>query len=156
MSEVIEAPSTKREVILNPQDIGLSQHRRQDWVAVAKEGTAVDDLLKPVYWSHMAARLQPFDRVEVRDEGGRWVVELMVLRAERNWASVTLLFHHDLPKLRASSDVDTIDDYDVEWGGPHDKWRVTRKSDKHKMQTKFASQEEGLAWLRQFEATQRR
>lgn len=146
----------KREVILDPLNIGLAQHRRQDWVAVAKEGTTTDDLLKPVYWSHMAARFQPFDRVEVREETGEWVAELMVLRAERNWASVSLLKVHDLTKLRQSADAHDASAYEAKWKGPVKKWAVIRKSDSEVVHDGEASQEQALAWLRQYEATMRR
>lgn len=160
MSETQETPvvsgAPKREVILNPEDIGLAQHRRQDFVCIAHEGVTVEDTLKPVFWSHYAARFQPFDRIEVREETGAWVAELMVMRAERNWASVALLNVHDLDKLRTSADTHDTSAYEVKWKGPVKKWCVIRKADTQLVHHGADSQEVALAWLRQYEVTMRR
>ena len=81
----------KRVVILNPSRLQGAEYARQDWVVNAEEGTKISDVLDPAYWAHTSAQMKPYDRIEVRLETGEWILELLVLSADRNWARVQVL-----------------------------------------------------------------
>lgn len=149
-----EAVARKREVILTEQNFGFAEARRCDWVCLAAEGTTVDDVLKPLYWSHVAPQLHEYDRIEVREETGSWLLELMVLRCERNWASVMQLQHYAIRAV--DEDAALASNFEAKWGGGHHKWRVIRKSDSEVLHTRCDSQEAALAWISNYEQTQKR
>lgn len=141
MSDVKAEP---RAVFLNPEQMGAREHRRQDFAVNAPAGTTVEDVLNPQYWAHVAAQFEPFARVEVLEESGAWMLDLLVIQAGRNWAQVHLLAKHELaerteamPKAQAHL---------VEWKGPVRKWSVIRISDSQVLQDGFGSKAEAHAW----------
>lgn len=143
MSEVQD--KVARSVILNPQRIGLAESMRQDWVVNANEGTEVSDVLEPAYWSHVAAQMQPYDRVDVRLETGEWLLELIVMSVGRNWAQMHLCAKHDLQPI-----TDTLPGaikHKVEWKGPQRKFAVIRTADSACIHDGFASRDEANAYL---------
>jgi hypothetical protein len=135
----------KRAVILNPQRMELSEQWRQDWVVNAEEGTSVTDVLDPQYWAHMAARMQPYDHIEVRLETGEWLMQLLVLSVGRNYVQVHLLQKYELQA--AESDMPSAQRHRVEWKGPQRKWVVTRISDSQVIQEGLADKAAGGLWL---------
>lgn len=149
MSEVIEKPTAKTVEksarILNPQRMGLAEQLRQDWVVNAEEGTTIAEVLDPQYWAHMAAQMQPYDRVDVRLETGEWMLELLVVTPGRNWAQVHLLHHHEL--ATRSETLPAAVKHKVEWKGPQRKHVVIRLSDDQPIQENFATKAEANAWL---------
>jgi hypothetical protein len=153
MSEVIEKAQAKqddkRAVFLDPQRMGLAEHGRQDWVVNAAAGTSVQDVLNPQYWAHMAAQMQPYDRIDVRLETGEWMLELLVGGVGRNWAQVHLLHQHELTKL--ADVMPRAQHHRVEWKGPQRKWAVIRLSDDEILQDGKVSRAEAQAWLEQHE-----
>jgi hypothetical protein len=146
MSEVLERPKAedKKARQLTPQRIGLAEHRRQDYVVDAEEGTDVSELLDPAYWAHCSAGFQQFDRVEVRMETGEWIAELVVLQAGRNWAQMFLIAKHDLVKAAAAPV--PASKYRVEWKGPARKHVVIRSLDSQVLQEGFTTKVEAEQW----------
>lgn len=122
-----ETKDTKRAVVLDEPRIKLAEFERQAFVANASEGTTVNDVLEPAYWSYVASKLKPYDRIEVRLDTGEWLLELLVLGCDRNWARVHLLHKHELGPVEA--DMPKAKKHRVEWKGPQLKWCVIRNSD---------------------------
>jgi hypothetical protein len=149
MSEVKD--KEKRALILNPQRMGLAEQVRQDWVVNAEQGTSVADVMDPQYWAHMAAHLQPWDRIDVRLETGEWLLELLVINKGRNWAQVHMLAQHDL-ETRAET-MPAAQKHKVEWKGPQHKWCVIRLADSEMIQRELGSKEAANAWLSTYERT---
>ena len=147
-----EAP--KRAVILMPARMSHAEFVRQDWVATAEEGTTVEDVLNPNFWSNMAAQMKPYDRIEVRVDTGEWLLELLVMNTDRNWASVVLLQQHEL--VPDAGDVPVPEAFESIWKGPQHRWCVIRKSDKEMLETKLESKQAGIDWIRRYEQTIRR
>jgi hypothetical protein len=146
------ADDNKRIPILDPQRAHLAQHVRQYWVMDAEEGTKIDDVLDPGYWAHIAPRLSRLDRVTVHLETGEWMLDLLVVDKDRNWAKMHVLHHYDLTK--ASEAVASPEAaFEVKWGGPHYKFRVIRRADKEVLSSGHADAEAGRAWLRAYEQT---
>jgi hypothetical protein len=148
MSAVLQE---KRAVILNPQRMALAEQWRQDWVVNAEEGTSIEDVLDPEYFSHMASQMQQFDRIEVRMETGEWVAELIVKAVGRNWVSCHLIVEHQL-EVVSDAPAATIK-HDVMWRGQHHKWCVKRKSDGEVLQAGMASKDDAETWLKNYEST---
>jgi hypothetical protein len=145
MSEVADKPAVKSERILNPQRMGLAEHLRQQWMVNAEEGTTVEDVLDPQYWSHMAAQLQPYDRIDVLLETGEWLLELLVINRGRNWAQIHLLHKYDLEQR--SETMPAAQKHRIEWKGPQRKHAVIRIADSQVIQDGFSSKLEAGVWL---------
>lgn len=145
MEEVKDKPAAKSQRILNPQRMGLAEHLRQQWMVNAEEGTTVEDVLDPQYWSHMAAQLQPYDRVDVLLETGDWLMELLVINRGRNWAQVHVLHKYDLEQR--SETMPAAQKHRIEWKGPKHKHAVIRLADSQMIQDGFSSREEAGVWL---------
>lgn len=152
MSEVAD---TKRDVQLPPASMGLAEHLRHDWVCIASEGTKIEDVLKPMYWSHVAVKFETFDRIEVREETGAWLLEAVVTRAERNWASVVMLNHYPLDTAEADIDETVGAQHQVKWCGPVNKWCILRKGTGQTIEMKIESKRDALGRLAQYEQTLR-
>jgi len=122
-----------------------AEFSRTLWSVFAEQGTLFEDVTKPAFWAHVAAKLKPLDRIEVFEESGKYWAELMVLSVGRMEARVIVLRKHDLQ----AQEVPTIDlgEYEVSWGGPHRKHRIVRKSDKEVIRDGFGTKEEAQIWL---------
>lgn len=149
MTEVASKPAEKRAVILNPQRHGLREQLRQDWVVNAENGTKIDDVLDPQYWAHVSALMQPYDRIEVLQETGEWMLELLVINTGRNWAQVHVLHKHDLEQ-RAESMPAALK-HKIEWKGPQLKFCVIRIADSEVIQKELASKVAAAEWLAGYE-----
>lgn len=159
MTTETAAPATKpdapkRAVILMPARMSHAEFVRQDWVATAEEGTTIEDVLNPNYWSNMSAQMKPYDRIEVRVDTGEWLLELLVMNTDRNWASVVVLHQHDLQPEDAAADVPN--DFEPKFRGPMHKWCVMRKADKEVLESKLESKLAAEEWIRRYEQTIRR
>ena len=146
------AAPAKRAVVLEPQRMKGAEFERRDWVCTAEEGTTVDDILSPGYWSHLAGQLTPYDRIEMRVDTGEYLLELLVKQTGRNWAQVALLHHHDLV-----GDVKTGEavgeEFEALWKGPLLKWCAIRKSDRQILEQRMATKEAAQAWIATYERT---
>lgn len=153
MSEVLDTPQVaappkpvvKHDLILSPSRMSLAEQWRQDWVVNAEAGTAVEDVMDPQYWSHMAAHMQAYDHIEVRLETGEWVLELLVISVGRNFAQVMLKHRYDL--VEASKSETPSAKHEVVNLGPQRKWVVKRLSDAAVLMENFAKRAEAQAWL---------
>lgn len=140
-----------RAVILNPQRLLLAEFARQDWIVNAEAGTTVSDVLDPQYWAHCSAQMKPYDRCEVRLETGEWMLELIVLQCDRNWAKVHLLEKYDLTAVESLAPAPQK--HIVKWRGPQHKHCVVRISDNEVLSTGHETGEAAQAWLKQYETT---
>lgn len=147
MAEANEKP--KRSVQIDPGRMRLAEYERQDWVANAPEGSAIEDILQPGFWSLMAAQMKPYDRVEVRADDGTWLAEVLVLGCDRTWAKVHLLSSHQLTTADVSQSQSAK--YDVIWKGPQKKWIVLRLADQTIVKEGIPTKDEGFAWMREHE-----
>ena len=139
----------KRSIILPENRAALAEYERQDWVVNAEEGTEISDVLEPGYWAHTAARMKPYDRIEVRLETGEWIAELVVIAVERNWARVSLLVKYDL--THHESAVPSAQKHRVLWKGPQHKFCVIRISDDQLVQGGFTDKDAANVWMKNHE-----
>ena len=135
---------------------------RETWAITVEQGTSRSDILNPGFWSHVAYKLRPYARIEVRCDDGSIFADLIVLNAERTWARVHVMSWHDLTTRDVSlSQVDEKEHdsaskipapaHQVEWKGPHKKWSVIRVADSAYVHEGDASRQDAELWLREHE-----
>ena len=75
-----EAPKPRKK--LSPAAISLAEHDRTKFAIKVDEGTVLQDVIKPTFWTHVAARLKVTDQIEVLCDDLTWYAELIVLHIE--------------------------------------------------------------------------
>jgi hypothetical protein len=139
----------KREV--SPiTNILLAEHERREFVGFVPHGVTIDDVLKPSFWAHVAQRFVPFRTyIDVIAEDSSWVARLLVTGADRNWATVHKIYHHQLTENKQE---EPESDFEVNFA-PQQKWRIIRKSDREVIQKDIANKDEAIKWLKDYEQT---
>lgn len=137
-----EGAKTLRKI--HPSRFKLATHVRNVWSIVPEDGTAYEEILEPSYWTHIAERLRPNDRIEVFAEDGSYFAELIVRSSTRLSAKVQELRKVQLGEVEGAS---PMSGFDVMWRGPHHKHAVIRLKDKVPLQTGFDTREAAVAWL---------
>ena len=111
------------------------------WAAVAEDGTTIEDLQRPEFWSHHAHKLRQMDIIDILAEDGSYYAEFMVLQSGVGFAKVLLLRE---VKLEVVSHDDDDLPVVVQWKGPQRKHSVIRKADGMVLRDGFTSK--GDAW----------
>lgn len=124
-----------------------ASYKRNYWNIILPFDAPYEDLFAPGYWSHIAEKLRPMDRIEVfREDGTEWA-ELLVTLTDRVSAKVIELNRVSLEK----EDPVAVDpEYSIAWAGPHHKFRIIRLSDKEVVQPGFATAAEAQRWLHDY------
>lgn len=145
---VVETPVVKKErAPLAPPRMVWAEQARNVHVVTTEQGTRLEELFSPGYWSSVAIKFTPWDRIEVRAEDGEFYAELLVLSCERNWAKVKLLLEVKLnaADIRPDQGAGVIT-HRIEWKGPHHKWCVIRNGDNEMLKSQM-DKTEANAWL---------
>lgn len=124
-----KAETARKVQELNPSRMKECEFERTTYVATAHEQTQPEDLLEPEYWSHVAEKLKPWDKIEARADDGSWYAEYLVLDTSCRWARLALLAKYDLTTSDVSLSQAARDEYKIEWKGPARKFCVIRNSD---------------------------
>lgn len=122
-----------------------ANYARMRSFATIPNGTTIQDMKAPEFWSSVAGKLQARGRIEVEPEDGSFIAEFAVRAVGPNWARVELLHHHQFAS--AATLVQKAKDFKVEWGGPAHKHRVIRLSDKEVLKFGFETPEMAAEWL---------
>lgn len=139
----------KRTLMVPEMRVMLASYARNDWVVNAEDGTSIQDALDPMYWTHVAPKLKPYDRIELRAETGEWIAELLVMGVDLTWARVVLLKHHDLmPDLEKAPEPQR---HEVFWRGPQHKWSIRRLADQEVLQSGFGDKTLAYEWVKNHE-----
>jgi len=139
----------------------LAEHERNIHSITVEEGATRAQIIDPAFLAHVAAKLRPYDQVEVRCDDGALFAKLLVLQAERTWARVHVLEWHNLTtrdvslsqtegepeSVQSAQAVDRDQDYLIAYKGPHKKWAVIRKADGGYMREGEESKAAATAWL---------
>jgi hypothetical protein len=147
MSEAfVETSKPQHARVLVEARMKSAEYARQDFVIDADEGTTREDILRTDYWAHVSPMFKPFDHLDVREESGAWVAQLLVVDSGRNWAKVHVMQFHD---LHATAAIATpADRYKIEWKGTHHKYSVIRLNDNAVVQNGFGTKDEAAVWLK--------
>jgi hypothetical protein len=131
----IDERNQQQVIQLAPGALQLFEEVSQRYDAEIAQGVAPEELLKPAFWAHRAARLRPLDEIRARAVDGTWMAEYVVLDCSRTWARVQLkgfwrLTTADVAATQASEeDVKAfIAAHDVRYRGGQ-KYSIVRLSD---------------------------
>jgi hypothetical protein len=117
------------------------------WSITAPPKTTREDVLEDAFYSNVAAKLSPYDRILLTTEDGAFYMELLVTQVGRTWAKVRVLKELNLAEDDLDQEVDMFEGFKVEWKGPQRKFSVLRKMDNQYMQDGFDRKEDAYAWL---------
>lgn len=112
-------------------------------------GVALQSVLDPAFWVHVAHRIKVHDKVEVRAQDGAWYAELMVAKVDPAAVRMWTLNYVDLRAQDKTAPALLADDYFVQMGGPH-RWRVLRKADRKVLHIGEATEAAATEWLEKF------
>lgn len=123
----------------------LAQFARNVFVLTVENTVAQSDILKPIFWTHIAEKLKKGDRVEVTPEDGSWYAEFMIVSSSSNWAKVV-----PLRVIQIDSDyvsAKALDEYYVKWASKALGFRVHRRGDGQVVKDKFETAESANTWI---------
>ena len=136
--------------ILTADRLKGAEFERVIHTAAPAVGHTMEHMLTPAYWAHVAPKLKPWDRVEVRAEDGTFYAELLVLACDRTWARMHVLRWDDL----STQDVSLTEasqasaSYEVKFT-PNLRWHVIRKLDRQVMHKEAQTRADAELWLRE-------
>lgn len=133
--------------MLDPARFSLNEHANQDWTVTVESGTSLEDVLNPAFFSNVANRLRPYDRIRVRVDTGEFYAELLVLHCGKTWAKTVKLYSFDLTKKTAEKVETGSEEYRVQYRGPHLKFCVIRVSDNQPVKERLDTKLDAEAWL---------
>lgn len=151
MSEVKEAaPVTARAVKLGPTRFQADEFARTCWCARPEPGTTPEQVMNPMYWSHVAGRLRPYSEIVVIPEGGAYYLRLLVTSVSKVDAVVVPLQFKDLRSTVqvVPSGTNPLEDYELKYVNPTVKWRVMRKADKQVLKDGLENEKVATDWLK--------
>jgi hypothetical protein len=141
MPDAVELQSKKK---IHPSRLKLVAHVVNDWSVVAEAGTPYEAVRDdPAYWAHIASKLRPGDIIHVRTDDSAYYARLYVRAAEKLAARVIELEFKDFSKLSAET-LPAGNEFEVEWAGPHHKYRIVRTKDRVAVQTGFDNKERAI------------
>lgn len=146
-----EAPKPPAVVVATQLDAARfkgAEFQRAQWVVTAHAHNQPEDLLRPDYWAHVAARLGPWHHIEARANDGSWYAEYLVLEAGRAWARVHMLHSWRLTTADvALSQAARMSPYEIVFRGPDGLWSVVRKSDRAIVHQNEQTEGGALDWV---------
>lgn len=142
--------AAKAPPALAPARLKQAEFERAVHRAILEAGRPFNDILRSSFWTHTAAKLRPFDKIEVLAEDGAFYGEAMVLSAGANYARVAALFCVDLGAAAGDAEAAAqAEVLEVDFAGPLAKHRVVRKSDRAVLRDGFQTRAEALAYARE-------
>lgn len=129
--------------IIEPQ-FNLAEQRRVVWMAEPADGVTVADMLKPIYWTHVASKLTKGARIEAVSHDGTWFAEFYVKSANKVEAYVTLMREVQLSKAISKLKVEPKYKIDHIGGGSY---RVIRTEDKAVIEEGLKGKDTAQKWL---------
>jgi hypothetical protein len=117
-----------------------SEHVEQRYVCKVPPGFPIEKVLEPGYWAHVAHLLKPWDEISIRWDDFSSKARLVVTDVGALYAKVAL---ESMTKLEVKVEDATL--LEVEWSGPHTKFRVKRGKDV--LKDGFADKKLAQRWI---------
>lgn len=136
-----------------------AEFARNVWEAQPFHGVVPADLMRPVFWAHVATQffgqIRVRDRIEVIPESNDWFAELLVVDVQKTGLRVRVLrlvtftdaTDAVVDGVAAPAAASNDPDFDVAWKGPGAKWCVIRKADKSSVYDKLESRDAAMLKL---------
>lgn len=130
---------------LHESDFAPREAKQGDWFIRAPDGCRAKDLIDPVFWAHVAKRLNALDEITAVAHDGSWFAKLLVTFSDTREVRVLLLQQWQLENGDVTEDA--TGSYEVNWGGPAAKFRVIRRADRKVMQEGFPTREKATEYM---------
>lgn len=109
-----------------------AEYTNNTWHLRFEQGVTREDILHQEYWSHVSAKMRPYDEIKARCDDGTVYARFLVLDCGRSWAKVHILEWHSLTSAdvaQSQTNSGELTDYVIEWKGGSRKFVISRKSD---------------------------
>ena len=128
-------------------DFELSESMQMFMTAIPPAGTTKEDLLNPVFWSHVAKRLEPMTEIRVMPKDGAWYGTYLVVYSDHVQVQVQELTHHKLGEIKSGG----ADLYYVKYLSPAPtiKFCVYRKEDNERISEGHQTEQAAVIWMRE-------
>jgi hypothetical protein len=110
---------------LHASKIKLAEFDSRTFIVRPAPGTTFEQVIAPIYWSHIAEQLRPGNFIKVLPDDGAYFAELLVRSVDRLSAIVAVLRKVDLVHVDALTE---DPEFELKFRGPR-KWSVLRRSD---------------------------
>lgn len=128
---------------LKEQDVA-----QQRFMAIVDAGTPYEEVLKPVFWTHVAKKFRKFAKISVVTEDGAYYAELLVVIPLEADTVVKELLHIPLEAVKEPGSILTVGEYTISFHGLNAKWRVSR--DKRMLKEGFATSSDAQLWAKEY------
>ena len=143
MSETLGL-APQRDVILQTNRCKPQEFVRTNWVATVESHVTREDMMTPRFWSNVAVQFRQFDRIDVRQDDGKFYAEYLILNADKTSAYLKELIWVDL----TDNEVKTKEaEFKYQWRGPHAKHSIVRTRDGSVMVEKLDARVDAEKWL---------
>lgn len=137
----------KHQMKLSEADfiLNMSGQASNEWLAKLPSGTDPESILDPVFWSHVAKKMRPMDKIDAWAIDGSFYGEYIVLYAEGLAANIKQL---RLYKLDDYAGPDTgAEIFVVKWISPPCGFGVVRKADGERVKEGFKTKAAAGLWM---------
>lgn len=142
--EEIEKKTVSKK--LSEADFELTESMQQMMTAIPPAGTTREDLLNPVFWTHVAKRLETMAEIRVMPKDGAWYGTYLVTFCDKVQVHVQELSHHKIEKIEDIS----AELYLVKWVSPAPgvKHCVIRKEDGERVSSGHETKHSAHQWIK--------
>lgn len=150
-------------VQLDAGRFALAEQQRNVYQIIVEPDVTRAQMLRPEFLAHVAAKVRPYDKLEIIKDDGTLYAEAVVLQCDRTWARIHITAWTDLGvKDVALTQADqqaieaavakSSETYRVEFKGPKKLWCVIRTADSAYVREGEANKSDAHAWLAQYVA----
>lgn len=134
----------RRRPRLQGLDMQLSETLQNNYTAIVPMNVTREDILDPLFWTHVATRLRPMTEITIIPKDGAFYMKVFVRYADTTSARVAELHYQRLEVVTA---VDIENDmFDVGFTTGQ-QFYVFRKADKAVLQANFQAKEDAVQWM---------
>ena len=144
VAETAEKPRVKK---LAEGEFKLTESEQIFQTAIPPVGTTREDMLNPVFWTHVARYMRPMSEIRVMPRDGARYGLYLVIFADRVSARVKELGFWPLENIKPE-DVDN-GAFFVKWIAPPVRFGVMRKVDNTVVKDGFQTKEDAIVWMKQ-------
>lgn len=130
---------------INTHDLEMRETVQMQWFVTAPVGATPEDVLDPVFWTHVSKRLHALDEITIVAYDGSWYGKFLITYADGADVRVRQLSIWDLDPSDTSVNVNAL--FSVSWGGPAQKFRVVRNADNTVVHSGCRTRNDAQKWI---------
>jgi hypothetical protein len=139
-----DAESALPPMTVNTTELKQAEYLFTSHAVVVPGDRTLEQYLAPSAWAHVAAKINPTDRIHLIAEDMSWVAELFVRSTNRLWVDVAVVSHTRFDKANAPVEDDP---YYTKWLGPNKKHCVVRREDNSTVSEGHQTKDDAGAYL---------